>query len=166
MSGTRGIQWDVCHADNFDHTLQQSHSDKAQDSDPQGWESGLPDQASHLERLKCWLKRKKKLASTNDEEGHRAYQLWSQNQLEHWELLIFLKSFYKRNCEPAIRWSDHEVWENLSGARDRIQQDTAGAILTALWQLLLPHALSGLQTSRFRGSLTAYSDQLILLCLF
>ena len=55
------------------------------------------------------LAEKEEKASLNDKEGHRAYQLWSQNQPEQWELLKFLKSFYKRNCEPAVRWSDHEV---------------------------------------------------------
>ena len=47
------------------------------------------------------LDEKEEKGSKND-KVHRAYQLWSQNQLEQWELLIFLKSFYKRNCEPVI----------------------------------------------------------------
>ena len=71
MSATRGIQWGVSQADAFDHTLQQSHSDKAQDSDPQGWEAGLPDQASHPETEV--LAGKEEKASLNDKEGHGAY---------------------------------------------------------------------------------------------
>ena len=56
--------------DNFDYTLQQSHSDKAmriKTQTLQGWEFGLPYQASNLE--KQVLAEKEEKASMIDKEG-------------------------------------------------------------------------------------------------